>query len=49
MNKLTFAVLALIFAVLGGCASAGDMVGTGVVGNDSNSPFPRDPEIIAGG
>ena len=49
MNKITFAVLALIFAVLGGCVSAGDRVGTGVSGYDSNSPFPREPEIIAGG
>jgi hypothetical protein len=49
MNKLTFAVLALILAVLGGCAGAGDMIGTGGVGYDTNSPFPREVDIHAGG
>jgi hypothetical protein len=35
MNKLNLAVLALVFAVLGGCAStSGDVVGTGF--SDSN-------------
>ena len=38
MNKLTIAVLALVFAVLGGCASSGDMIGTGAV--DNSSPYP---------
>ena len=38
MNKLTIAALALIFAVLGGCASSGDMIGTSAV--DTSSPYP---------
>ena len=38
MNKLTIAVLALVFAVLGGCASTGDMIGTGAV---DAGPFPQ--------
>lgn len=42
MNKLTFAVLTLVFAVLGGCASGGEMIGTSAVDNyDASSPFPR--------
>ena len=41
MNKLTIAVLAVLFAVLGGCASTGDMIGTGAVGNDASGPFPQ--------
>lgn len=28
MNKLIITVLAVVFAVLGGCASSGDMIGT---------------------
>jgi K+-transporting ATPase A subunit len=41
MNKLTIAVVALVFAVLGGCASIGDMVGTNAGGfYDASSPFP---------
>ena len=39
MNKLTIAVLALLFAVLGGCASTGDMIGTGAV--DASGPVPQ--------
>ena len=39
MNKLTIAVLAVLFAVLGGCASTGDMIGTGAV--DNQDAFPR--------
>ena len=42
MNKLTFAALALLFAMLGGCASTGDMIGTNAVDTyDASSPFPR--------
>ena len=42
MNKLTIAVLALLFAVLGGCASTGDMVGTGAVDTYvASGPFPQ--------
>ena len=41
MNKLTVAALALLFAVLGGCAStSGDVIGTGAV-NDASGPYPR--------
>jgi hypothetical protein len=37
MNKLNLAVLAFVFAVLGGCASnPGDVVGTGF--SDTNNP-----------
>ena len=40
MNKLTIAALALLFAVLGGCAStSGDVIGTGAA-NDASGPFP---------
>jgi branched-subunit amino acid ABC-type transport system permease component len=40
MNKLNLAVVALILAVLGGCASnPGDVVGTGFTGySESNNP-----------
>lgn len=42
MNKLNCTVLALIFAVLGGCASTfGDVVGTGAFGtNNPAEPYP---------
>jgi hypothetical protein len=42
MHKRTIAVLALMFAVLGGCASSGDMIGTGAIDTyDVSGPFPR--------
>lgn len=47
MNKLTFAVLALVFAVLGGCAGTGDMIGTSASGtNDASSPFPYHSSLV---
>ena len=43
MNKLTIVVFALVFAVLGGCASTGDMIGTNAGStNYAPSPFPSD-------
>ena len=43
MNKLNIAVLALLFAVLGGCASGGEMIGTNAGStNYAPSPFPSD-------
>jgi hypothetical protein len=40
MNKLNLAVLALVFAILGGCATApGDVVGT-VSGDNYAGTFP---------
>jgi hypothetical protein len=42
MHKRTIAVLALMFAVLGGCASSGDMIGTGaIVTYGACGPFHR--------
>ena len=47
MNKLTFAVLALVFAVLGGCASGGEMIGTNAGGfYDASSPFPYHSALV---
>ena len=47
MNKLTIAVLALVFAVLGGCASSGDMIGTNAVGfYEASSPFPYGYSLV---
>lgn len=45
MNKLYLAVLALVFAVLGGCASnPGDFVGTGYsVTVNPTQPYPIGP------
>jgi hypothetical protein len=41
MNKLNLAVLALVFAVLGGCESAGQVVGTGFSEtNNPSQPYP---------
>lgn len=47
MTKLNLAVLALVFAVLGGCASnPGDMVGTGFSAtNNPTTPYPAGPLV----
>jgi hypothetical protein len=51
MNKLNLAVLALVFAVLGGCATTpGGLVGTGGVDTyDAAGPFPTGNEAQADG
>jgi hypothetical protein len=46
MNKLTLAVLALVFAFLGGCVGTGELVGTGAV---DTGPFPQGNEAQADG
>jgi hypothetical protein len=49
MNKLTIAVFTLLFAVLGGCASTGEMIGTSGNGYDASGPFPHEVVVHAGG
>lgn len=49
MNKLTFAVLALLLAAMGGCAgNGGDLMGTGVLDNNAG-PIPPQVEVQAQG
>ncbi len=43
MKKLTFAMLALVLAVLGGCASMGDIQGTAA---GDSSPFPEQVDVL---
>jgi hypothetical protein len=49
MNKLDFAVLAFVFAVLGGCASnPADFVGTGYSEtNNPSQPYPIGSLILS--
>jgi len=43
MKKITFAMLAAIFAILSGCASMGDVQGTAA---QDSGPFPSQPETL---